>query len=200
MLSIQFPTSAQLSNKLQSLSTSNYDFSRACFSANIAGPGINQISADSCAIPLGVFTGFVVPGAKTSLSVPQGVARRLDIFSYLRSNASDPCPNTKNGFQGLDLSKIVRIGQVQSFDTLLPEVSVNVDVYTPADGINVLTQYSLPAACAPKSLPPGSSNILAGRAKISGGNFMVIGAISGQQNEISLQNGQYKIRLSRRVQ
>ena len=208
-LNIHFPAASQMPDqirdqakgKVQSLATKSYDFSKVCYSANISGVGIPAASQNSsCDIQMGIFSGFVAPGGSVSISIPQGSSRSLQIFTYTRASASDPCPTSAQSFQGLDLSKVVRVGEVRSFDALDPQVTVNVDVYAPADGVNLLTQYSLPSACYPKPPAPGSANILAGRGQISGGNFIVIGSVGGQKNETLLLGGQYKMRLSRRVQ
>jgi hypothetical protein len=194
---LKFPTAAQLSSKAQNMSLGAFDFSRACFAANITGNGIQNLPPTTCDVPTGVHSDFVAPGSSVSLSVPKGTARRLEIFSYLKNNASDPCPNSKNGFQGLDLTKIARIGQVNSFDVAASVENVSVEVMAPLNGVNAITQYALPLSCLPKTNVP-SALIMAGRGKIAGGNFIVIGALGGQKNEVVLQNSQFKVQLSRR--
>ena len=150
-VSITFPKAAEKSSQhglAQGLST-GYDFSRSCYAVNVTGSGITSTTL-SCSMPVADFQGFVGPGDSISINVPNGTARKLEVFSYLRASSSDPCPTSNAGFHGLDVTKISRVGQVDSFDTLVPVVNLTVDLVDPGT-TTVVSQYSLPAVCTATS-------------------------------------------------
>jgi hypothetical protein len=158
-VSITFPTAAQLSAghaRVQGLSVaSGYDFTLACFAVNVTGQNIPSTTSGNCAIATGVFQGFVAPGGSLSITVPSGTARELDVFSFQRASSSDPCPTAGN-LRGLDLTKIVRVGEIPSFDALSAVVNLSVDLVDPGTTANIITQYSMPNSCS-ASLVAGAS-------------------------------------------
>jgi hypothetical protein len=160
-VSITFPTAAQLSSshaRVQGLTVaSGYDFTLACFAVNVTGQNIPSIPSGSCSIATGVFQGFVAPGGSLSITVPSGTARQLDVFSYQRTNSNEPCPTAGN-LRGLDLTKIVRVGEIPSFDALSAVVNLSVDLVDPGTAANLITQYSLPNTCSISSVAGASNN------------------------------------------
>lgn len=210
-LSVSFPTTAQLQS-LQSrasqaqLTTSSvsamstYDFTRACFALNVTGSGITPTGkSGACSIPLGVFQGFVAPGGSTSISIPQGSARTLQVLAYARSSSTDPCPTGLTDVSGLDLSKLSVVGTVASFDALTASVDVNITLSVPSG--NIVSQLAMPATCRPANAPANATAaFVAGRAVQTGGSYKIVATAGGLKNELTLSGGNYKIRLSRRAQ
>jgi hypothetical protein len=112
----------------------------------------------TCDLPIGVFSGSVAPGGSVNILVAKGQARKLEIFTYLRTASSEACPALTGGFQDLNRDKIVRVGQVASFDVVDDQTDVSVNVTAPQVGESLITQYSLPSSChGPVQAPsPGS--------------------------------------------
>ncbi len=177
-----------------------YNWSNVCYAIHIHASDIKPSQGTSCEIPLALFHGLKAPGQEISINVPRGRDRTLEIFTYLRANASEACSQLNNGFAGLDKSKLVRVGRVDKFHTDAPEVDVEVTIRAPNAGESVLTQYNLPATCvatAPDPTARGTARITSGRARSIGGSFVVDAALTGTQNEITLSGGSFKVQLTR---
>lgn len=199
-MSISFPTVSQLhgNERVESLSTT-YDFSRACFAVNVTASDIPTRVNSTCDVPTGIFVGFVKPGATLTLSVPNGSARKLEIIAFKRSSSADPCPENRANLAGLGLSRLARVGLVSSFDALQPEVTLDVTLSSPTG--TLASQYAMPVSCAPKVAPSlFSANFTSGRAVQSGTKYKAVSSVSGAKNELTVQGGNYRARLSRRAQ
>ena len=206
-VSITFPTAAQLSaghGRVQGLTVaSGYDFSLACFAVNVTAKDIPSTTSGTCSVATGVFQGFVAPGGSLSISVPSGTARELDVFSFQRTSSSDPCP-TAGSFRGLDLTKIVRVGEIPSFDALSAVVNLSVDLVDPGTTANLITQYSMPNSCIASSASGASRN---GRFICSATNApnipatkQLVGHASFMTTAATSTGNKYKIKsLTRRI-
>ena len=187
--------------------TLGFDWSRVCYMVNISAPDIPTSKAATCDIPLGLFQGSVPPGGTLALDVPAGTGRSVDVLVYLRNAASDSCPSldTKSGFTTLSRTRFVRVGQTAPVDMTKASVEVEVEVSTPADGVNLVTQYGLPSSCKPVTVPQGgaTSRITSGHTLISGNvgsqTIIISGSISGLQSEQRLTGNGITINLSRRA-
>ncbi len=217
-VTIQFPSVQDFSQSASSVSSSSikegmraiagmkgsvtpYQFAQACFAINVTAPDIQASTLNTCSVPLGIFQGFVAPGGSLSLTVPQGTGRTLEVFSYLRASTAEPCPTGVANMKGLDVSRLSRVGLIASFDAESANVNLTVNLVDPGSA-TLVSQYSMPNTCepAPPPLSSASAAITSGRATASGGNYTVVGAVSGLKNEVSLQGGKYQIRLSRSAQ
>jgi hypothetical protein len=202
-VAIAFPTESQL-NKVSTRSVSafaqTYDFARACFAVSVTGTGIPvTASTATCDVPVGVFQGFVPPGGSVSMEIPNGTARRLEVIAYARISTSEPCPSGTS-LQGLNVMRLAQVGVIESFDAVVPDVVVEVQMKMPSQ--NLAEQKSLPQSCRVNSLTPllASTAITSGRAVQTGGAFKLVGAVSGLKNEIKLTGGNYTLQMSRRIQ
>lgn len=196
-VSIHFPQANQIvSSKTGAMS--GFDWNRVCFIVNVTASDLNKPSQATCDVPIGIFRGSVAPGEGISLEVPKGNSRKLEIFTYMRASSTAECPRLVDGFESLDRTKIVRVGEVSSFDTQVPEVTLEVSLSVPASGASIISQYQLPASCD-KRPPPGggASRIANGHIRQQGGSFKVEGSVSGRSNEVMLNGSNFKMRLSR---
>lgn len=195
-VAIHFPKVNQLaSHKVGAMA--GFEWNRACFVVNVTASDLNKPQA-TCDIPVGVFRGAVAPGDSVSLEVPKGYNRKLEIFTYMRASSTDNCPQLSDGFGTLEKSKIVRVGEVSSFDTQVPEVTLEVSLSAPSSGSSIISQYHLPASCDKKRLSAeGSVRITSGHTVQQGGGLKIKGSISGRSNEVMLSSPKFKIRLSR---
>lgn len=198
-VALRFPEARRLNSEKLSASAT-YDWSRVCFIVNVTAQDIPRATTGQCEVPLGIFVGTVPPGGEVAIEIPRGNGRKLEVFSYLRASAATACPALRGGFGAIDRSKIVRVGQIGSFDTQTAEMSLTLMLQAPADGASVLSQYSMPATCATASAArPGSGRIAAGRQHQEGGHFVVEGTVGPQKHEYELNGGTFKVRMSRRV-
>lgn len=202
-LKLRFPEagSAALASKV-----GGFSWNLACFSVNVLASDI-PARQPTCSPPIGAFQGAAAPGSELVVSVPNGSRRRLEIFAYVRTTATSPCPalDPAKGFQGLDLGRVVRVSPAEVFfDALTPEVSIDVQLTLPATPTDVVEQYGLAASCRPAAPAsgPGSSRVILGAATSTGvsgsGVLSAIGTVSAQKNEITLTGaGGLEARLSR---
>ena len=202
-VAIVFPSEAQL-NKVSTKSVSafaqTYDFARACFAVSVTGAGIPfTVSSATCDVPVGVFQGFVPPGGSVSMEIPNGTARRLEVIAYARATSGEACP-TGTSLKGLNVTRLARVGVIDSFDALEPDVVVEVQLKVPSQ--NLAEQNNLPQSCRVNSLTPllASTAITSGHAVQTGGGFKLVGAVSGLKNEVKLTGGNYRLQMSRRIQ
>ena len=201
-VSLTFPSAEQLNvgHKFSSAAAGSYDFSTACFSVNITASDISRTNGGGqCDIPIGVFAGFVAPGKSIIVEVPHGSQRKLELIAYQRNNANEACP-VKSNLSGLTLSRLARVG-LTTFEANDPEVTVNVTMSAPTT--TFATQYSLPTTCQASSIPAntnGSVRLANGNSIQTGTGWTAISTISGSHNEMLLQGGNFKLRMSRRSQ
>ena len=205
-LRVQFPPAPTLSaqggptTKIAAQGLTDFTWSKVCFTLNVTAVDLKKPIAGLCDVTTGVFSGSVPAGGELTLDVPRGSARKLEVFAYLRNSSSDPCPTLKDGFQGLDRTRIVRVGLVPSFDVNEPIVTLAVDVTAPVlPADNLIAQYQLPSSCRPVSVPSGgAARVALGSAQQSGGRFKVTTTVAAQKNELELSGGKFKVHLSRR--
>lgn len=182
-----------------------YDWSRACFIANVRGQGIADTVESSCDIAVGAFSGSVAPGESLSLNIARGVSRRLEIFAYFRATSAEACPALQKGFGSLRRTQVVRVGEVPNFNVDKDSVEVEVNLTMPAQSINLLTQYTLPASCQPpvSRTPPATAyrgSLQSAAGVIKGGGMAIVGTVSDLKSEVKLTGGGFKMRLSRSPQ
>ena len=218
MMAIHFPDAASSQLKSSSLrkagsesrvssQTLGFDWSLVCYMVNVSASDIPTSKVGSCDIPLGVFQGSVPPGGMLSLNVPSGSSRLVDVLVFLRSSSTDACPalDSKSGFSKLSRTRFIRVGQTASVDMTQASVTVVVDISTPADGVNLVTQYGLPNSCKPTAQPQGSftSRLTSGHGVLSGtSGSMTIKAVSsvgGQQSEAIITGDGITMHLSRQA-
>jgi hypothetical protein len=138
------------------VSTLAFNFSVACFGVNVVGPGISSVP-NSCSAESGIFSGFFPGGSTVSLSVPQGSDRRVEIFQYDRSSASDPCATD---LHSIAANKLAIVGSQSGVDMNAPEVTVSITVTSPAPGVSLISQLSLSPSCSVASGTTGHSAVL----------------------------------------
>lgn len=157
---LRMPSASSLSTRVGALS---YDWTRACFAANVTAGDIPSTADASCEVKRGVFAGMVPPNGELSLMVKQGTGRRLELFVFQRSDPNQPCPTLTSGFGSLRRDRIARVGVVESFDVSGNETNVSVTVTAPAAGVSVLTQYGMSTAtCLASSERAYGGRVLAG--------------------------------------
>jgi hypothetical protein len=202
---IQFPnakdTSAHATGHNSALASAVYAFSPACFAINVTASDIANQKQNTCDVPIGIFQGFVAPGATVTVTVPQGHSRKLEIFAYLRTSSADACPSGQSDLGGLDRTRLVRVNDPVTFDAMSASVDVTVNLNNPGNSQNLISQYSLPKSCVPPTAPnlPAAA-VSAGQAALSGGNYTMTATVSGKQNEVVLHGGAYRLQLSRTAQ
>lgn len=199
-ITIRFPDGkSQSSNSNQKVSAMNFDFSLACYAVNVTADTITQTLPKTCEIPIGVFAGFIPAGGQVSVIVPNGYKRKLEVFAYQRSSATEACATSSGGFGTVNKSRIARVGEVLSFDTVQPVVDLAVKVLAPSTGVNLLTQYSLPNTCAVAFTPKGSgsSGLTLGQSTLTSASYKVFGSVSAQTNQKVLTSSSFRLELSR---
>jgi hypothetical protein len=200
-VTIQFPKppSGSSSQKLGGGSTPSW--AEACFIANISGDGIPAQKSNNCEIETAIFAGSVAAGGALTLEVPRGENRKLEVFAYFRANSNDPCPTLTGGFGSLDRTQVARIGTNPNFSTNANEVTVPVTVSLPTAGVDLLTQYSLPATCVASANPkPGSPNLSVGGGRLTSAAFVVQGRLNSSQKEVQLSSSPFKVHLTEQGQ
>lgn len=199
-ITIRFPDGkSQASNTSEKVSAMNFDFSLACYAVNVTAETIPLAPPRTCEIPIGVFAGFIPAGGQISLMIPNGYKRKLEVFAYQRSSLSESCAALSGGFGSVNKSKVARVGEVLSFDTVQPSVELVVSVSPPPSGVNILTQYSLSNACALAGSPSGegTARVTLGGGTLTSSSFKIVGSVSAQTNEQVLTSSSFKIELSR---
>lgn len=198
-ITIRFPDGkSQASEKVSAM---NFNFSLACYAVNVTADSIPLAQPRTCEIPIGVFSGFTPAGGQISLMIPNGFRRKLEVFAYQRSSLNESCAKVSGGFGSVSKSKIAKVGEVLSFDTVQPNVDLVVNVSPPASGVNLLTQYSLPNTCSIAGAPSGEgmAHVTLGHGNLlsKSGNIKIVGSVSAQTNEQVLTSSSFKIELSR---
>lgn len=201
-LSFVFPSGQELnSSNKNTIASSGYDFSNGCYAVNITAADLPITTTGQCDLPIGVFQGFVPPGTSISVDVPRGKSRKLQILAYQKVSVSDPCPTGRTNISDLALARLAQVGMVASFDAEAEEVTLHVKMTAPTT--TLAQQMAMPAACQPSNGLPSSfppAKVASGYGIQTGGNFKAHSTVSGLNNEVLLQGGNYRARLSRRVQ
>ena len=192
---LQFTDNSSSSQKVGSLSVGLQD---ACFIANIKGEGIISSKAGSCDVEVGVFGGSVDKNGTLTLTVPRGNSRKLEIYAYFRASTAVPCPALDKGFGNLDRTLVAKVGENPSFNIDQPEVTVPVTVSAPAAGVNVGTQFSMPATCIASNTttPKSTRGISAGGGRLMSTSFVLDGRINGVQKEARLSSTSHRLQMS----
>lgn len=187
------------SSKVGSLS---FDINKACFAINVTASDISSSSGSACEIPLGKSAGFAPSGGEISIEdVPKGSNRKLEMFVFQRTNATDTCPSLKAAFTQANSSKTARVAEMY-FDIRDPVTNLTVVIDPPPAGVNVATQYSLPGTCVATDSPAppasGGAGISSGSARISGPGMVIDGSI-GTSKEMVLTGTGMTMQLTRKA-
>ncbi len=189
-MTLVFPQAKVLGiqNKPES-SSGAFDFAKACFAISVTASDITSSSGDGiCDIPVGIFYGFVAPGASVSLMIPSGAARKLEVFAYTRTSSTDSCPSGKTNLKDLELERLTRVGLISSFDVSPPEITLTVNLTEPS--ANLATQYALPDSCQPASQPPATpappARPRTSTADLTSGGKQNLSTLAGYKGEISV--------------
>jgi len=203
---LKFPSStvsgsaSEKSESQQSVSALSYNWSQACFLVNITAADLPTRRPSNCDLPMGVFAGTVAPGGSLSINVPRGFQRRLEVYVYNRPSTEPSCPANIESFAALNLSRVVRVGSVASFDTNEANVDVDVTVQAPSAGVTLISQEGLPTSCAGSTSPslagrvPASTGIGAW-TRHSGGGVVLDGGFRAENQNVQLQGAGIKVDL-----
>jgi hypothetical protein len=169
------PSASSLNSKVGTMS---YSWDRACYIMNITAPDITSPADETCEVHRGIFAGSVAGNSTLSAMVPRGTLRKLELFAYFRNSTAETCPAMPAGFGTIDRRKVVRIGTVDSFDVQSDTVNLDVTVSLPADGVSVVSQYSMPVA---KCVASARSASFAGRLVASAAQSASVGGYKIRQ-------------------
>jgi hypothetical protein len=175
---------------------SGFDFSRACFAALVVMP--EKLPPPVSCEARGLFQGFVGQGGEMLFSVDRGTGRQLEIYAY-QAESTGSCV-AQAGFGAIPRDRIVRVGKYGPFDTTTPEMAINIQLEAPAStSVNVATQGVVDSSCLPKPTAGArTGTIVLNHQRLTGGAFVIEGAVSATNNEKKLTGGQYQLHLSRR--
>jgi len=156
---------------------------KVCYGANIKGPGIDSSADNSCAIPAGVLSKFVEPGATLEVSVPKGSDREVELFAYLQPAGQNTACDSLTVDLGTasKLQGMYKVGSADNVDASSNK-NISIDVEFPGLNTNVADQYALPDNCAGVFVPLKKSkgfDISSQKTEVSGGGLTLVGGAGG---------------------
>lgn len=161
-ISIQIPSAEKLNamnNKVGAFGTgATVDVTKICFGVNVIGPGIVSTSATSCDIERGIVVGTVTAGGTLTVDVDTGDSRVFEIYGFLRSSSTDPCPTFDKSGWGFPIGSVYFLGSSAPTKIDKADTSVNIAVTLPTTSNNLIASRGWSPSCASTGTTAGGNS------------------------------------------
>lgn len=194
-LTITFPKASSMKAASKpATSIKNFNWDLACYIVNVTGPGINELNKNSCEIPMGRFKGSALPGGSITLDVDRGANRKIEVFAFMRSAASEPCPGLSGGFGSLNRLRVSLVGVKENISIQNDNETVAIDLAYPSVADVLATKYNLPSACLPTVDPDSVARITPARRLFSGTGVVADHSVSTSPSDFKAAGTNLMIR------
>lgn len=171
---------------------------KACWGANITGPGISGDGASTCSPGTGVTAGYAVSGETISAQVLKGSDRKIDLYLYLLAvNDESNCPGMAAVFPPGHLTSIFLMGSATT-DFVDDTTEVEITATYPGDANHLAAALAMPTTCTGNSAVAGTPppfQISPAQDKVANASYTLRARVGIGNTTGVLSNGTYKLKL-----